>query len=542
MEPATEAAAHQPSRARTANNSSSHAAPPTYGYHNTYHTHAQLPIGSPPAYPRAIEPAVLHHLDQRTHDEGLTARGTPLPPAYSCSVEMEGVVGVKQELMSPFQVSAHREWYEAYAVLRGTQLSIYRIKSPTLFSRSQKPTQGKFLRAYSLQHSEVGVASDFKKTALIPKSPFAHLVPAAARPKLYETDPHLFEPVREHAIRLRLELEQFLIGTASEHSMLDWIEALTAAIDISPPLEDRSEPRYRSLPRRNRRQRVLDGSALGDNLDHLSHLEAGRRVIAQQEQIIRTLYPHLAVATREPGTNSASPAGENELDEFDPEDVRFPTRSVRDSLRQLSSQDGEQMGEEQSCVAGDSDPKNVPCIRPSRSQELRYRRRCAPILLASSPRVSDVVFFHGRRARIHVKDSCLIDYTSYPPRYDAHNLPKSKSNRPSRVSTSRTPARVAAEKSGPPMIAPIRPSSPIRGLSDDSISSISFGEDLAPARSETQTEDVESGISGPPSPTGLARLKADAARQLDTMGKRRASEEGRGPGLNTVVLDAGLMI
>ncbi|KAF2856517.1 hypothetical protein T440DRAFT_1513 [Plenodomus tracheiphilus IPT5] len=551
MEPATEAAARQPSRSRTAHHhSSSPSSPPTYGYHNTYHTHAQLPIGSPPSYARALEPRVLQNLNQRTQDEVHAARRTALPPSYSCSVEMEGIVGVKQELTSPFQVSGNREWYDVYAVLRGTQLSLHRIKNPTLFSRSQKPTQGKLLRTYSLQHSEVGIASDFKKTAIIPKSPFAHLVPAAARPKLYETDPHLFEPVREHAIRLRLELEQFLLCTASEETMLDWIEALTAAIDISSPLEDRSEPRYRSLPRRNRRQRVLDGSSLGENLEQLSDLEAGRRIIEQQEQIIRTLYPHLAATAREPGTNNSAPAAENELEEFDPEDVRFPTRSVRDSLRPISSQDeAQQIEEERTSTPNTYDPKFAPRIQPSPSYNLRYRRRCAPVLLASSPRVSDVVFCQGQRVRINVKDTCLVEYTSHPPRYDAHNFPKSKSKRPSRVATSRaTPVRptATAEKTAPAEIAPMRPSSPIRGVSDDSISSISFGEDLAPARSGShgpEEIEIEMGVSGPPSPTGLAHVKGDAARQLEIMGKRRASEEGgREEGLSAVVLGAGLVI
>ncbi|KAH9866400.1 hypothetical protein IAQ61_008405 [Plenodomus lingam] len=578
MEPATDPAPHQPSpssRSRSSNNassssSSSSSSPATYGYHNTYHTHAQLPIGSPPPYAHAIDPKVLQHLDRRTQDEVVTAHTTPLPPPYSCSVEMEGIVGIKQELVSPFQVSAHREWCDAYAVLRGTQLSIYRLKNPTLFSRNQNPTKGKLLRTYSLQHSEVGVAADLKKTPIIPKSPFAHLVPASARPKLYETDPHMFEPVREHAIRLRLELEQFLICPGNEEDMLDWIEALTAAIDISPPLEDRSEPRYRSLPRRNRRQRVLDGPSFGENLEQLSDAEAGRRIIAQQEQIIRTLYPHLAASTREPGTSHSSPAGENELDEFDPEDVRFPSRPAHDSPRQPSSHDQDQQPQsEDEQVAGSSDPKNAPRIRHSHAQTLRYRRRCAPVLLASSPRVSDVIFCQGQRVRISVKESCLVEYTPHPPRYDAHPFPKYKSKRPLRVSTTRTSARTAeaaaaaaaaattttvTEKSTPPTtaMAPAttstttiyRPGSPVRGISDDSISSISFGEDLAPARSESQAEDSEVASSGPPSPKGLKHVQADTARQLERMGKRRASVEGREEEreLRGVVLGEGIAI
>lgn len=536
MDAIPDAAAPSRSRTRSANPSNTPASPPTYGYHNTFHTHAQLPVGAPPAYARACDAKVLQSLEERARLEAAVARSTPLPPSYSCSIEIGGVVGIKQELSSPFHVSSHREWHDAFVILRGTQLSIHRIKNPSLFSKDRQPTPGRLLRTYSLQHSEAGMASDLKKTALIPRSPFAHLVPAAARPKLYETEPHLFEPVREHAIRLRVELEQFLLCPTSEEGMLSWIEALTAAIDISSPLEDRCEPRYRSLPRRSRRQRILDRAQFGENIENLSRLEAGRRIIAQQEQIIRQLYPHLA-GTREPGTASASPAADLELDDFDPEDVRFPTRSARDSLARMPSHDEENDDEERLSTES-SDPKSASRTWPTPAQSLRYRRRCAPILLASSPRVSDVVFCKGKRVRINVKDHSLSEYVSQPPRYDVHNFPKSK--RPAKITTSRGTPTVAAEKTAPEIVAPLRPGSPVRGVSDDSITSISFGEDLAPARSEPNADEI--GSSGPPSPTAMSHTKTDAARQLITMGKPRTSEDSREIGLSAVALGVGILI
>jgi hypothetical protein len=468
------------------------------------------------------------------------ARNTQLPPPYSCTVEIEGIVGIKQELSSPFQASGHREWNDVYAILRGTQLSLYRIKNPGLLSKKQQPRAGRLLRTYSLQHAEVGIASDFKKTALVPKSPFAHLVPAVARPKLYETDPHLFEPVREHAIRLRLELEQFLLCPPTQEGMLDFVEAFCAAIDISSPLEDRSEPRYRSLPRRNRRQRVLDSARLGEHIESLSSLEAGRRIIAQQEQIIRQLYPHLAGSTREPGaTANHGATADLEFDDFDPEDVRFPTRSARESLMRVESREYGMGEEERPQSVGASDPKLTYTMQPSTSRNLRYRRRCAPVLLASSPRVSDVVFGKGQRFRISVKAHMLVDYTAHPPRYDAHGFSKSKRLAKNATSRNSSPA-ATAEKIVPAIVTPERPASPIRGLSDDSITSISFGEDLAPARSKSNAD--ESGPSGSPSPTGMSHSKMDAARQLETMGKRRASEDSRENGLSAVTLSVELIV
>jgi hypothetical protein len=495
-------------------------ATPTYGYHNTYHTHAQLPLGATPTYARASDPKTLRHLEEKARTEA--ACSSALPPPYSCSVQLSGVLGVKPELSSPFHVSGSREWFDAFVVLQGTQLSIYRVKGPGLLSKSRTPTPGKLIQSYSLQHAEVGLASDFRKTALIPRSPFAHLVPASARPKLYETDPHLFEPVREHAIRLRLETEQFLICTPNQEAMLDWIESLCAAIDISSPIEDRSEPRYRSLPRRSRRQRILDSAQLGENMENLSSLEAGRRIIAQQEQIIRQLYPHLAgsaAGTRDSGfgvtttvSAAATPSPNTTevelLDDFDPEDVRFPTPSSRSS----QSQDDDFSTPSTSS----SDRKNTERTRPSPSQTLRYRRRCAPVLLASSPRVSDIVFSEGTRMRIDVKKHILIDYESLPPRYDAHNFPKQK--------------RLTKLQRASKIVVPERPSSPIRGVSDDSITSISFGEDLdltvglGPSQSP---DDVSANV--PSSPT---QVKMDAARRhVEEVGKRLEGEGMVGIGL-----------
>lgn len=451
-------------------------------------------------------------------------------------------MGMRMELVNIFEVARSREWSDVYAVLRGTQLSLHRVKSPGILSKSRAPSAGRLIRTFSLQHAEVGVASDFRKSALIPKSPFAHLVPASARAKLYESDPHLFEPVREYVLRLRLETEQFLLCASSAEELLSWSEKLCAAIDISPPIEDRSEPRYRSLPRRSRRQRVLDGAQLGENMENLPNLEVGRRIIAEQEAIIRELYPNLATQIPAEGTQETAPApraAEADNDEFDADDVRFPAGSAPAS--RTASRDGETADEQNpSDQAEDYDPKTAPVPRASASHALRYRRRCAPVLLACSPRVSEVVFSFGQRVRINTRDTTLDEYTSHPPRYEAHNFPKVR----------RTPKPIELI----PEIAPIepltahitldRPSSPLRGISHDSITS--FGYDLASTSSDPasdQSDRIRSAApSEPPSPTALTQAKADAARQLAAMGKRRNSEEQRGNALTNVTLGMPLYI
>ncbi|KAF2659218.1 hypothetical protein K491DRAFT_574229, partial [Lophiostoma macrostomum CBS 122681] len=463
-------------RSNHANSSSSSSdrSPPTYGYHNTFHTHVQPSLElAPPSYACANNEKTLRFLKEKALFE---QQGCSLPP-YSCSVELSGVLGLKQELCSPFQAATSREWNEAYVVLRGTQLLVYRVKTPHFLSKSRTPTPGRLVRTYTLQHAEAGVAADFKKTPLTPKSPFAHLVPANARQKLYDTDPHLFEPVREHVLRLRLETEQFLLCAATQDEMLTWIEKLCTAIDISPPLEDRSEPRYRSLPRRTRRQRQLDQEAAAFQLDYLDSHELGRRLLAEQEHIFRHLYPHLCADT---ATEQAHPSNDHtsantasadpDAHDYDPEDVRFPS-ARRTTSRSTES---EQRPASSATANSSADPKSRTAEPQTPAQILRFRKRCAPVLLASSPRVSDVVFTHGQRMRINVKEHILVDYEFLPPRYDAHNFPKQKKKR----TTPTRDSRPAAAKSAPAAITVTseRPASPVRGISDDSF--VSFGYEL----------------------------------------------------------------
>ncbi|KAF2741520.1 hypothetical protein EJ04DRAFT_539603 [Polyplosphaeria fusca] len=520
-------------------NDDSERTPPTYGYHNTFHTHVQphsdLP---PPTYDVANCPKTLTRLSSIARIEK-SALNRP-PPSYTCTVELSGMLALRQELCSPFQVSGHREWNDAFLVLRGTQLCVYQVKHPSLLSKKKATRPGRLLKSYSLQHAEVGVAGDFRKTNLVPRSPFAHLVPVSARHRLFETDPHLFEPVREHVIRLRIETEQFLLCTVTQTEMLDWVEALCAAIDISPPLEDRSEPRYRSLPRRSRRQRMIDGSRVGANLETLSSVDAGRRIIAEQERIIRELYPHLAEANtaeqeREPREiHHANTAADPETDDLDPEDARFPG-----SMNRTPSRDGgllrvDSHGRPTSSSTDSSfDPKNAPPYQHSTSQALRYRRRCAPVLLAASPRVSDVVFCNDKRMRINVKEHVLVEYASHPPRYDVHNFPKKTKSRPAPLSKATATS------------LPLRPASPIRELSSSSFASSlndNFGYDITASSSEQTGDEIRSvPPSEPPSPTAATQAKADAARQLSNMGKRRGSEEGVN-GLSAVALGVGLLI
>jgi hypothetical protein len=439
-------AEQDPSRPSNSNSRSSNSSslPPTYGYHNSFHTHAQFPDCNPPAYGAAVGRTVSTPIFIPCEDENL--------PQYSENISMDGVLGIQKELANPFTAAADLRWQDAYVVLRGTALYVHKIKQ-SHFAKVKTVTYGKLIASYSLQHAEVGIATDFQKTEPTPKHCMAKMIPKTARQRVYESDPHLFEPVREHCLRLRVEGEQLLLCAETQVDLLDWTEAIAAAIDISPPLEDRSEPRYRSLPRRNRRQRQLDSGIMA-NPEDLTNMEAGRRLIEEQERILRTLYPNLARSTSTDAVNERPSTGQQdrgiyEDEGLDPADVQFPPLSQtstevasqrRGSLPDIASADTTPATttndgisarprtapsrRHRSSSSDPSDPKEREVHRPSENQRLRYRRRCAPVLLASSPRASEIIFHQGRRVKIDRYEATLKTFELQPPRYDAHGWPK----------------------------------------------------------------------------------------------------------------------
>lgn len=470
----------------------------TYGYHNTFHTHAQPSIteSDPPSYEHATSPSRF----TTSSDTSPSTNSDDLLPEYSCTIEHAGIVAVRCELASPFLESCDSRWHDTYVILHGPQLDFHKVKSSGFGSKNKRTAIGRLIRTYSLQHAEVGVAVDWKKSELVPKNAFAKLVPAVARQRLWETDPELFEPIREWVLRLRLEGEQLLICAESQDAMLTWVEQLCAAIDIAPPLEDRCEPRYRSLPRRNRRQREIEGVI--DHLDNLQDDEAGRRFIEQQERLIRRLYPHLAregsSTENHPDPGSRYPASSNEPDfphgashddpdaeDLDPADVtegshssasRPPTSSP--STDSPAARSSESDDAAPSAPQESFNPKTAPPrAQPTQAAQLRYRKRCAPVLLNASPRASEVIFHNNQRVRIDPSRNRLVPFEMAPPLYEVGSYKK--------IKPFLTLASVLEDISMSPI--PARPALGVRGISESSYlsndASYSFDDELHHAHS-----------------------------------------------------------
>jgi hypothetical protein len=330
---------------------------------------------------------------------------------------------MRTELSTPFLLSHDPEWHPIHVVLHGTQLHLHRVKKS--FFKSKTVRQGRLIKTYSLQHAEIGVAVDFRKSALVPKATFARVLPKQAQAKLYETDPELFEPVREFVFRLRVEMEQLIFCAPSHEGMLEWVEQICAGIDIAPPLEDRHEPRFRSLPRRTRRQRQIETAAQAGGMGREeSREEAERRFIEEQEELFRRLYPNLAAdASDAARAEEAAPvAGEQDTNEFDREDaLDAPTASSE--LEQTPSHSAASPSPFTADDAEAFDPKTAPARPPMTYNALcRFRRRCAPILLASSPRASHVIFTNGNRYQVDGRRHKLVPFVVRPPRYESHGF------------------------------------------------------------------------------------------------------------------------
>jgi hypothetical protein len=404
------------------------------GYHQTFKTRSE-PLPPPPSYTsmpsqRRGIPSSLPSFSSQPSSEPL--------PKYHCTLSLSGMLDLRREFTSPFDVSIDKSWYPVHALLSGTQLSFFRVSKPIFKGSLSK--RGRLLRTYSLQHAEVGIALDWKGGELVPKTKWTRLLSKGAQRKLWESDPAKFEPIREFVLRLRVETEQLILCASTQESMLDWVEQISAGLDLAMPLEDRSMPRYRSLPRRSRRQRQIEEAALQSPLsrdeEERRRAESDRRLVAEQERLIRSLYPHLATndpnecqndERRNEGRQNEECQNEERQDigeddsgqdpdaaDLDPADAREDTPLSRPTTRELHTPATHRS------TRDTYDPKTAsPRSAPTTESLIRLRRRCAPILLATTPRASPIIYDKGQRYHIDVRKLQLSPFIVQPPRYSA---------------------------------------------------------------------------------------------------------------------------
>lgn len=140
---------------------------------------------------------------------------------------------------------------------------------------------------------------------------------------------------------------------------LEWLEALAAAIDLSPSLEERSLPRIQTLPRRRRRRNQATGSN---------------------------------TTTQQAGSQESSARQEGERDVGDePIVASEAVQAILEARRRANNTPEE---------AFDEEGKWCPRRRITPEANLRYAKRCMAVLCGDAPRQSDFVVVHGTRYRL----------------------------------------------------------------------------------------------------------------------------------------------
>jgi len=346
------------------------------------------------------------------------------------------------ESCSPFALLSYQEWREVYIVVQGTQLNVHKLKSSS-FGEKKIYSAGRLLRKYTLQQAEVGIASDITHSVLVPLTRMASIIPSIARKRAFEKDPSLFAIEKQYSLRMRAELDQFVLACPDEDVSFRWINTICAGIDIAAPIDERSLPRQCTMPRRRRRQqRLVMTTDLTD-----------QRFIEEQERILRSMYPAFAdgratailrTSQREerPVTSDLREGVSNPVEQ-EAEDVDLSalaeeaeaelepapqtTQTQRPSnLRPTSSESVITLSAFENFS---TDPINLdlngkwnPPHPRTATQQLRYVRRCMPVLLEATPRHTNVMINAGQYVRPNWKVDVLEEWSLKPPAYDAHDF------------------------------------------------------------------------------------------------------------------------
>jgi hypothetical protein len=405
---------------------------PTFTYFQAFQNHSSPKIDTPPPYDEFADaplPAPRFKVEPRPEE------GKERLPAYHCSIRREGIFERKVELESPFERAYDRKWSKVYVVLNNTILSIHKPKrvAPGTKGSIEDETDsyicGSAIKSYTLQHTEVGAATDYKKKSFV--------------------------------IRIRAETQQFLLSCDTVDIFMDWLEALSSGIDLALPLEERSLPKYQTIPRRRRRRRAAE-------------------VVQQQEEIIRQHFPQLlndnqreqlaasnasSPTTGRPQTSRGSSGGIDAVEESanvpDIEDTSRPQEveraeeerltlrefqelslgmpTIAEAERRPSTADATsaaaimdnmrhiaELANNRPASANPSSEGNTgkwrPGSRVTREAQLRFARRCMAVLTADAPRQSDYVMHGGTRYKLDYEMRTMIRDTTVEKKSEKSGL------------------------------------------------------------------------------------------------------------------------
>ncbi|KAG0211313.1 hypothetical protein BGX28_008136 [Mortierella sp. GBA30] len=176
---------------------------------------SSLALSSPPSY---WEAAVKYQGWPQIYPR--PEQGQEALPRYTCSVFREGCLNRKTELVGNWR-PYRRPWKRTFAHLRGTALRLYAV--------DMEDVPRLHVRNISLQLAKCEMANDYKQ--------------------------------RPNVIRIQACDRTILLECKDKIDALTWLEHLQAAANISTSLEDRSMPKFFTLPRAPNHPAAHSGSS-----------------------------------------------------------------------------------------------------------------------------------------------------------------------------------------------------------------------------------------------------------------------------------------
>jgi hypothetical protein len=168
---------------------------------------------------------------------------------------------------------------------------------------------------------------------------------------------------KNHVIRIRAETDQFLLSCQRIETFVYWLHALTAAMDLALPLDERELPRDFSVPRHQRRSESADQSTSDiDGREMLIRDQNGSRTHVRNAPSLESIHAVARISAR-----SA------------PSAVSIPRK--REARPSISPETG----------------KWQPDHGWNARKDMIYAKHCMAILLSRSPRKSNLVIMNGKQ-------------------------------------------------------------------------------------------------------------------------------------------------
>ena len=226
-------------------------------------------------------------------------------------------------------------------------------------------------------------------------------------------------PRKKYVIRVRAEIDQFLLSCTRIETFITWLHSLFTAIDLALPLDERPIPQDHSVPRSRRRRHRCQ--------DRRSETERHEALVRQQVDIMRTHYPNLA------GTDSSTEESDAEGDTTVEDNVyaffgvsptghesrrtahRSPTSTHLPHPRAPSTP--HRSHRRQPVVSAlTADGKWRPEHGWCSHHDMLYAKRCMSVLTSKAPHKSKLLVLNGKQYHI---DWSTGDLTSLePPAYN----------------------------------------------------------------------------------------------------------------------------